>query len=195
MKKENLASFIVGEPTGRITRARAAACRPYGEILPSKATKQPDQKQIARTNSKRAAVDESSAPVIAGVQNKRRAVLKDVTNVCCNSYRNCLIAAEVPKNNSKRARNGSVKISKVAPSNAVQMQQLPPHLKSKGAQKSMKKELKSSEVECSMKWENSIPCESETDITMKGHADNPHIGKQNMEVLSQTKRGCLLYQL
>ena len=97
MKKENLASSVVGEPIARMTRARAAArCAPGG-ISPSKATKQQDQKRVLRTNSKRTALDEENvAPVPAGVQNKRRAVLKDVTNVCCNSYRNCLITAKLP---------------------------------------------------------------------------------------------------
>ncbi|KAE9467761.1 hypothetical protein C3L33_00300, partial [Rhododendron williamsianum] len=81
-----------GEPIPRITRARAAACQQSGGIYPSKATKkqdenrfstkQQDQKRVLRTNSKRAALDEvnNSAPVTSGVQNKRRAVLKEVTN-------------------------------------------------------------------------------------------------------------------
>lgn len=108
MKKGNLATANFGEPIPRITRARAAAYQQSGGIQPSKATKkqdenrfltkQQDQKRVLRTNSKRAAVDEvnNSAPVTAGVQNKRRAVLKDVTNVLCDSYRNCLIAPKVP---------------------------------------------------------------------------------------------------
>ncbi|KAI7981329.1 Kinesin-like protein KIN-12A [Camellia lanceoleosa] len=42
----------------------------------------------------------SSASAAAPVQHKRRAVLKDVTNVCCeNSYKNCLIAAKIPVRN------------------------------------------------------------------------------------------------
>ncbi|XP_058226812.1 cyclin-A2-3-like isoform X2 [Rhododendron vialii] len=92
MKKGNLATANFGEPIPRITRARAAACQQSGGIYPSKATKkqdenrfstkQQDQKRVLRTNSKRAALDEvnNSAPVTSGVQNKRRAVLKDVTN-------------------------------------------------------------------------------------------------------------------
>ncbi|KAG5537619.1 hypothetical protein RHGRI_024910 [Rhododendron griersonianum] len=92
MKKGNLATANFGEPIPRITRARAAACQQSGGIYPSKATKkqdenrfstkQQDQKRVLRTNSKRAALDvvNNSAPVTSGVQNKRRAVLKDVTN-------------------------------------------------------------------------------------------------------------------
>ena len=97
MKKENLASSVVGEPIARMTRARAAACRASGGIPPLKATKQQDQKRVLRTNLKRAALDEENkATVPAGFQNKRRAALKDVTNVCCSSYRNCLITAKLP---------------------------------------------------------------------------------------------------
>ncbi|CAL5324596.1 unnamed protein product [Camellia sinensis] len=99
MKEENLAIANVGEPTVRMTRARAAACHAFGGIPPSEALKQQGQKQVLRTSSKRAALDEmnSSASAAAPVQHKRRAVLKDVTNVCCeNSYKNCLIAAKIP---------------------------------------------------------------------------------------------------
>ncbi|CAL5438212.1 unnamed protein product [Camellia sinensis] len=102
MKEENLAIANVGEPTVRMTRARAAACHAFGGIPPSEALKQQGQKQVLRTSSKRAALDEmnSSASAAAPVQHKRRAVLKDVTNVCCeNSYKNCLIAAKIPARN------------------------------------------------------------------------------------------------
>ncbi|GFY97010.1 hypothetical protein Acr_11g0013160 [Actinidia rufa] len=197
MKKENLASSVVGEPIARMTRARAAACRASGGIPPSKATKQQDQKRVLRTNLKRAALDEENkAPVPAGFQNKRRAALKDVTNVCCNSYRNCLITAKLPKNNGKEARKGSANVSRVTPSLAAQMQQLPADSKTKTAQESVKIELKSSKVECSMNCESNIACQ--TGITVKAHADNPQTRKQNKEVPSQlqnfSKRGCLLFR-
>ncbi|THG04210.1 hypothetical protein TEA_024470 [Camellia sinensis var. sinensis] len=116
MKEENLAIANVGEPNVRMTRARAAACHAFGGIPPSEALKQQGQKQVLRTSSKRAALDEmnSSASAATPVQHKRRAVLKDVTNVCCeNSYKNCLIAAKIPKKNSKQANKGSVNVSKV----------------------------------------------------------------------------------
>ncbi|XP_057504501.1 cyclin-A2-4 isoform X1 [Actinidia eriantha] len=184
MKKENLASSVVGEPIARMTRARAAACRASGGIPPSKATKQQDQKRVLRTNLKRAALDEENkAPLPAGFQNKRRAALKDVTNVCCSSYRNCLITAKLPKNNGKEARKGSANVSRVTPSLAAQMQQLPTDSKTKIAQESVKIELKSSKVECSMNCESNIACQ--TGITVKAHADNPQTRKQNKEVPSQ----------
>ncbi|XP_057514675.1 cyclin-A2-4-like isoform X2 [Actinidia eriantha] len=184
MKKENLASSVVGEPIVRMTRARAAARCATGGISPSKATKQQNQKRVLRTNSKRTALDEENmAPVPAGVQNKRRAVLKDVTNVRCNSYRNCLITAKLPKNNDKVARKGSANVSRVTPSIGAQMQQLPADSKTKVAQESGKTELKSSKVECSMNCESNIICQ--TGITVKAHADNPQTSKQNKEVPSQ----------
>ncbi|THG22778.1 hypothetical protein TEA_024703 [Camellia sinensis var. sinensis] len=183
MKKENIVMANVGEPTTRITRARAAACRATGGIPQSEAPKQQDQKRVLRINSKRAALDEvkNSAPVPAGVQHKRRAVLKDVTNVCCDSYKNCLIAAKISKKNSKPARKCSANVSKVAPSVAVQMQQLPAESKTKIAQETAK-----TEVECSVKLVDNIPCQ--TGITVKGCAiDNHLLGKQNTELPLQLK--------
>ncbi|CAL5349132.1 unnamed protein product [Camellia sinensis] len=144
MKEENLAIANVGEPTVRMTRARAAACHAFGGIPPSEALKQQGQKQVLRTSSKRAALDEmnSSASAAAPVQHKRRAVLKDVTNVCCeNSYKNCLIAAKIPKKNSKQANKGSVNVSKVAPSVAVQVHQLLADSKTNIAQETANTEL------------------------------------------------------
>lgn len=97
MKNENLVTAAVREPTARITRA--AARQSSGEMLILDGSKQQDHKRVLRKNSKRAALDDrnSGAPVTACFQHKRRAVLKDVTNVCCdNSYRNCLNAAKIP---------------------------------------------------------------------------------------------------
>ncbi|KAI7986007.1 Cyclin-A2-4 [Camellia lanceoleosa] len=188
MKKENIVVANVGEPTTRITRARAAACRATGGIPQSEAPKQQDQKRVLRINSKRAALDEvkNSAPVTAGVQHKRRAVLNDVTNVCCDSYKNCLIAAKISKKNSKPARKCSANVSKVAPSVAVQMQQLPAESKTKIAQETAKTEVESLEVECSVKLVDNIPCQ--TGITVKGCAiDNHLLGKQNTELPLQLK--------
>lgn len=198
MKKANLATANFREPIPRITRARAAAYQQSGGIQPSKATKkqdenrfltkQQDQKRVLRTNSKRAALDEvnNSAPVTAGVQNKRRAVLKDVTNVLCDSYRNCLIAPKVPKNNSKQARKSSVNVSKVAPSIAVAIQQLPADLKSKAAQAFLKTEVKSSEVECPVMLESNVTFQK--GITVKGFHDNPQTRKENTEVPSKAPK-------
>ncbi|KAF5935876.1 hypothetical protein HYC85_027005 [Camellia sinensis] len=174
MKKENIVMANVGEPTTRITRARAAACRATGGHSPVRSTKAAGSK---------AALDEvkNSAPVTAGVQHKRRAVLKDVTNVCCDSYKNCLIAAKISKKNSKPARKCSANVSKVAPSVAVQMQQLPAESKAKIAQETAK-----TEVECLVKLVDNIPCQ--TGITVKGCAIDKHLlGKQNTELPLQLK--------
>lgn len=104
MKKENILQAGNGEPTGRITRSRAEANRLTGGLLPSK----PDPKWVLRGNSKRAALDENGHPAPAtttSFQHKRRAVLKDVTNVCCDlSYNNCLNAAKLQAKDCKRAK-------------------------------------------------------------------------------------------
>ena len=104
--------------------------------------------------------------------------------------------ADCQKNNGKEARKGSANVSRVTPSIGEQMQQLPADSKTKVAQESVKTELKSSKVECSMNCENTITCQ--TGITVKAHADNPQTRKQNKEVPSQlqnfSKRGYLLFR-
>lgn len=81
MKKENLLAATVREPTARVTRARAAASQSSEGLHILDSSKQQGQRQELRKNSKRVALDEkhSCAPTN---QHKRRAVLKDVTNVC-----------------------------------------------------------------------------------------------------------------
>ncbi|GMP34677.1 hypothetical protein CsSME_00007448 [Camellia sinensis var. sinensis] len=188
MKEENLAIANVGEPTVRMTRAQAAACHAFGGIPPSEALKQQGQKQVLRTSSKRAALDEmnSSASAAAPVQHKRRAVLKDVTNVCCeNSYKNCLIAAKILKKNSKQANKGSVNVSKVAPSVAVQVHQLPADSKTNIAQETANTELKSLKVECPVK-ESYITSQLCAVSNVKGcEIDKPQLGKQSIGMPSQ----------
>ena len=101
MRKENVVSANVGELNGRITRARAAALRASGQLPLLNAPNQPDQKRVLQTNTKRTALDENNtnAPDNAGLQRKKRAVLQDVTNVCCNnSYRKCFNATKIQVN-------------------------------------------------------------------------------------------------
>ena len=101
MRKENVVSANVGELNGRITRARAAALRASGQLPPLNAPNQPDQKRVLRANTKRTALDENNtnAPDSAGLQRKKRAVLQDVTNVCCNnSYRKCFNTTKIQVN-------------------------------------------------------------------------------------------------
>ncbi|KAF6167959.1 hypothetical protein GIB67_020529 [Kingdonia uniflora] len=98
MRKENVTAACFGETTARITRSRAAAALTSGTMLPPKPCREPDAKQVLRGNSKRAALDENNPTglVTAPLQNKRRAVLRDVTNIVCeNSYRSCFNAAKV----------------------------------------------------------------------------------------------------
>ncbi|KAJ4832708.1 hypothetical protein Tsubulata_035192 [Turnera subulata] len=124
MKNENVAPVNAGDLNGRITRARAAALRASGL---SKASVQQDRKQILPLNSKRSALDENAAGVLgnAGNQRKRRAVLQDVTNVCCeNSYRRCFNASKVQVKNRKQAKK-ELNGSKVASSDAVEAAELP----------------------------------------------------------------------
>ncbi|XP_059643771.1 cyclin-A2-4-like isoform X2 [Cornus florida] len=209
MKKENMILANVGEPIARITRARAAAYRTSGGMLPPEASKQQPQKRILRTNSKRAALDEmnTSASVPASVQHKRRAVLKDVTNVCCeNSYRVCLNAAKIPKKNSKQAKKGSVNVSKVASTFAVQAdsnekmaketrkpnfccavksRQLSADPKINLAQITVETELQSAEVVCSVKLESDVPFQLTKESAEEKSDEEAQIGKEHSGILSQ----------
>lgn len=85
----------IEEPTFRVTRARAAACKPS---VGSEAPKGQGQDRLLRKNPKRSVLDEkNNTSAVSSAQNKRRAVLKDVTNICCdnNSYKNCIIPAKI----------------------------------------------------------------------------------------------------
>jgi len=84
MKKESSVTMKTGELTGRVTRARAAAHCSSGQLPPLKERAQQNQKPLSRVNAKRAASDNTCVP------RKRRTVLQDVTNVCCeNAYKSC----------------------------------------------------------------------------------------------------------
>ncbi|KAL4583933.1 hypothetical protein LXL04_008519 [Taraxacum kok-saghyz] len=89
----------VVEPTFRVTRARAAACKN------SEAPKDQGQDRPLRKNPKRSVQVDTN-----NTTNKRRAVLKDVTNICCdNSYKNCIIPAKIPKKTSKISKKNPIK--------------------------------------------------------------------------------------
>ncbi|KAJ6957253.1 hypothetical protein D5086_031602 [Populus alba] len=106
MNKENATAAKHEEPTTRITRARAKASGTSVGLFPaSKPSFKQDQKHPLRSKAKRAASDEnkSCSTSVAGLKHKRRAVLKDVTNVLCeNSHLNCNIATK--QQTSKQAR-------------------------------------------------------------------------------------------
>ncbi|KAA3476794.1 cyclin-A2-2-like [Gossypium australe] len=98
MSKENEPIESIEEPTGRITRARAKAQRGAEGMCSSKPSFKQDQKCALRMNSKRASSDENKTCVAAtvGLQPKRRAVLKDVTNVSANGMQiDCLNVTEI----------------------------------------------------------------------------------------------------
>ncbi|XP_008804857.2 cyclin-A2-1-like [Phoenix dactylifera] len=130
MKKENSAAAGHGAPTGRITRARAAAFRANGGMIPSSsAVAKPEKKPTQQGKSKRAASDENSQPALtAGFQHKKRAVLKDVSNICSdNSYRHYKPAAKAQSKASQQVKLGCSKAkqcsdqknSKLAPAASI----------------------------------------------------------------------------
>lgn len=104
MKRQNLAAANVKEFPGRITRARAASLDTSRQFPPLKAcTQRPQQSQKPglRANKKRASVDKNNENEggNACIQNKRRAVLQDVTKAFCKpSYGDCFNAAKVQVN-------------------------------------------------------------------------------------------------
>ncbi|XWS16396.1 hypothetical protein CRYUN_Cryun34aG0083600 [Craigia yunnanensis] len=168
MRKENIVSANVGELNGRITRSRAAALRASGQLPPLNAPKQPDQKRVLRANTKRTALDENNtnAPDNAGLQRKKRAVLQDVTNVCCNnSYRKCFNATKIQAKSSKQARKGPANVSTVAPDVAAQVQPTQANLQKEGIQENEKIEPKLEEVTCSVnvKGDATLPLNSIND--------------------------------
>ncbi|KAG4129494.1 hypothetical protein ERO13_D09G084200v2 [Gossypium hirsutum] len=159
MRKENGVSANVGALNGRITRARAATLRASGQLLPLNAPKQPDQKRVSRANTKRSALDENHN---AGLQHKKRAVLQDVTNVCCNnSYKSCINATKIQAKSNKQARKGAANSSKVAPDVAAQVQPTRANLQKEDTQELAKIEPKL-EVTCSvnLKEDATLPLNS-----------------------------------
>ncbi|KAJ4959087.1 hypothetical protein NE237_026198 [Protea cynaroides] len=168
MKKQNTKVTGFPEPSARITRARAAAYQAAGGTLPLQPSTRQDQKRDLRENSKRAALDEnnSSAPVAGGLQHKRRAGLKDITNLCCeNLYTNCITAAKLQGKNSKKAKTGPVKKdSKVAPLNAVEIPPVQEDITTINAGKTGESEkLEPQEVACSAEVKDHFPIQ----ITME----------------------------
>ncbi|XP_027902218.1 cyclin-A2-2-like isoform X1 [Vigna unguiculata] len=79
----------------RFTRAKARALRGIPPP-PSRPSSKNEQKNMSRANSKRAAAsgDQTSVVVPALGQNKRRAVLTDVTNICAESHDKCTDASK-----------------------------------------------------------------------------------------------------
>ncbi|KAB5553290.1 hypothetical protein DKX38_010601 [Salix brachista] len=106
MNKENATATKLEDPATRITRARAKALGTSVGIYPaSKPSFKQEQRHPLRAKTKRAASDEnkSASTSINGFKHKRRAVLKDVSNIFCeNSHQNCINATK--QHTSKLAR-------------------------------------------------------------------------------------------
>ncbi|URD76686.1 cyclin A [Musa troglodytarum] len=113
MKKEGSLGASFEAPCGRITRARAAACRANGKLpplVPSVANT--EKKQTRHSNLKRAAFDENShdSRAAASQCKKKRAALTDVTNMFSqNSSRNWVPAGKVKSTAAQRAKSGPSK--------------------------------------------------------------------------------------
>ncbi|KAH6760658.1 hypothetical protein C2S52_008694 [Perilla frutescens var. hirtella] len=96
MNDENWSSNL-GEPTARITRARAKSLGSSSGLPPLYPSAKQDDKRVLRASLKRAA-PENNKPAGSSAAchpHKKRAVLKDVTNINCdNLYIKCINAAK-----------------------------------------------------------------------------------------------------
>ncbi|CAN4097917.1 unnamed protein product [Withania somnifera] len=113
-------------PTIRITRARAKALGSSGGLPPLHPSVMQDKKQGQVTQgikSKRPASDENkpvTSSSASSQQHKRRAVLRDVTNVLCeNPYMNCINGSKFQVKKFSDKRN-----SKVTPAILMKRSQL-----------------------------------------------------------------------
>ncbi|CAN6486938.1 unnamed protein product [Victoria cruziana] len=95
MDKENICNGSL-KLTARITRARAAAFRASSIPLGTCSMNQ-EKKAIPRRYPKRVALDDNQPALgISNFQSKRQAVLRDVSNIVCeSSYANCIKAAKM----------------------------------------------------------------------------------------------------
>ncbi|XP_044485485.1 cyclin-A2-4-like isoform X3 [Mangifera indica] len=126
MKKQNSMTSNIGDFAGRITRARAAALSSAGQMPPLKDHVEENKRMARRGNTKRAALDENNtdAPDNPHHQHKRRAVLRDVTNVCCkSSCKSCFNDTKIQDNSIQQAKRGQARVTKVAPSVSVELPQ------------------------------------------------------------------------
>ncbi|KAF8393309.1 hypothetical protein HHK36_021550 [Tetracentron sinense] len=177
MKKENSTVTNFEESTARITRSRAAASCASGGMLSSKPFMKQDQKRVLRANTKRAALDENIATV-----PKKRAVLKDVSNICCeNSYMNCINATKIQIKKSKQMKKGPVKKdSKVAPVVAVEIPQDQEDVKIKMTEDIEKTgTIESQKITVSMSLEENVTIQQNMGSSFREcGVDDPHLEKQ-----------------
>ncbi|XP_044485484.1 cyclin-A2-4-like isoform X2 [Mangifera indica] len=153
MKKQNSMTSNIGDFAGRITRARAAALSSAGQMPPLKDHVEENKRMARRGNTKRAALDENNtdAPDNPHHQHKRRAVLRDVTNVCCkSSCKSCFNDTKIQDNSIQQAKRGQARVTKVAPSVSVELPQVEANSKIKIIQDIVKEESKLEEVSTSL---------------------------------------------
>ncbi|KAI3823733.1 hypothetical protein L1987_05173 [Smallanthus sonchifolius] len=81
MNKENVHAANIKEPTTRITRARAKALGVSGDLPPLHPQAKQEFNQFLQPNCKRGSSENKSTDMGSNFRSKRRAVLKDVTNM------------------------------------------------------------------------------------------------------------------
>ena len=91
-RKDNAVLIACQAPNGRVTRAQAANCGRFGVPHPAPVLVRTERKPATKGKAKRGASDENTcaSALTSAPPPKRRAALKDVTNIsCANSFRNC----------------------------------------------------------------------------------------------------------
>ncbi|ONK76626.1 uncharacterized protein A4U43_C03F30290 [Asparagus officinalis] len=173
MKKETSENSVLAgceAPSGRITRARAAAWRASGSVLQLKPPLvQLDKEQVLRGKKKR---DENScAAPNAAFQHKKRAVLRDVTNTCCaNSFKDCINVSKIQAKVSQKIKSGpskpklcsSKKVFNQAPSISVKSAVILENKKDKQIKEVVMLETQDADLSFSMKENLSSPQNAES---------------------------------
>nr|XP_043613060.1 cyclin-A2-1-like [Erigeron canadensis]XP_043613061.1 cyclin-A2-1-like [Erigeron canadensis]XP_043613062.1 cyclin-A2-1-like [Erigeron canadensis] len=118
MNKENSSAVNIREPTTRITRARAKALGITGGLPPRHPQPKLETKQALQSNSKRGSSDNKSTDVGSSFQPKRRAILKDVTNMPFNDL-NIKVINEVKIQTSMQLRSAAEKNVTMVPAVCV----------------------------------------------------------------------------
>ncbi|XP_024985204.1 cyclin-A2-1-like [Cynara cardunculus var. scolymus] len=122
MNKENVPVANIQEPTARITRARAKALGISGRLPPLHPLVKQESNQALQSNSKRGSSDNKPTTDVGnGIQSKRRAVLKDVTNMPFDDL-NMKVINEIKIQTSKQLRSTAKKNDMVEPAVCMGLQ-------------------------------------------------------------------------
>lgn len=89
MKEGHIACASNVVPSGRITRSKAAACNADVKILHQKPPLPKPNIRKQQLSKKEGGENIYAAPTAAS-QCKKRAALKDVTNICSNAAKGCI---------------------------------------------------------------------------------------------------------